>query len=169
MATLPTIQAIADEAGLSFSDRVARFKQSFGLPRFITRNFKRPNTPKDEFAQKQTSREQKAFHKQVLIAKVNEPILVDWDNFFLQPDRKDSVLAHVQIADLSKPTPATTKSLILSWMETPVDRIAHISEIFTAFPEVARNGISSRLSELVKSGQLISLGRGSATYQLPTA
>lgn len=83
--------------------------------------------------------------------------------------RNESVLAHVHIADLSKPAPSTTKSQILAWMETPVDRIAHISEVFAAFPEVARNGISSRLSELVKSGQLISLGRGSATYQLPTA
>jgi len=153
--TIPTIQASADPDFLT--PRIERIKKSFGLPAWLTGLFKKPlplKTDDDRF---------NPMSPTYVFRGSLEEFFTDGQDALAPTIREQEVVAHVAVAELSLPTAPTTKSRILDWFEGV--GFAHISHIQAAFPDVAKNGISSRVSELVKAGQLVALGLGN--YELP--
>jgi hypothetical protein len=62
-------------------------------------------------------------------------------------------VAHAEIAVLSKPTPKFTKDRIFEFVEA-ANRPVSVAEIAAALPDVARSGVSSRVSEMWRAGSL---------------
>ena len=140
-----------------FKGSIQGLLQSFGLPRWVTGRHPKAQSEtairrvEDSIVRRVPIVDRKQVH-------VVAPYLTK---------RETAVLAQVQVAELSKPTPKSTKDLIIAWFETPEKSSASFKTICAAFPEIAPGGLSSRLSELVKAGLLISAGKGTGIYSLP--
>jgi hypothetical protein len=67
--------------------------------------------------------------------------------------KEQSIVAHVELASLSKPTPKFTKDRIFEFVEA-ANRPVSVAEIAASMPDIARNGVSSRVSEMRYAGSL---------------
>jgi hypothetical protein len=67
--------------------------------------------------------------------------------------KESSVVAHVEIAVLSKPTVQTTKDRIYAFVESAPSPV-NADDIYRAVPGVTKSGLSSRVSEMYKAGVL---------------
>lgn len=86
-----------------------------------------------------------------------EPIV--FADYALPVDHEAAVIARVEIAQLSKPSQPTTKTKILTWIESFGGNGVSVEAMCNAFPEYTRGAISSRVSEMVRENSLIELGR----------
>lgn len=83
----------------------------------------------------------------------------------LQQDSK--LIPHIELATLSKPTLKTTKDRIFVFVEG-ANRPVTVKEIAASMPDVARSGVSSRVSEMLFAGSLYRqfLKRAAGDYQM---
>lgn len=86
-----------------------------------------------------------------------EPVM--FADYALPVDHEAAVIARVEIAQLSKPSQPTTKTKILTWVESFGGNGVSVEAMCNAFPEYTRGAISSRVSEMVRENSLIELGR----------
>lgn len=86
---------------------------------------------------------------QTVLANHNAPAIKQLNDLV----KESRAVAHAEIAVLSKPTPKFTKDRIFEFVEA-ANRPVSVAEIAAALPDVARSGVSSRVSEMRHAGSL---------------
>ncbi len=73
--------------------------------------------------------------------------------------RKEQIVAHIEVTSLAQPAEQTTKLRILKWIESYGGNGVTLKQMCNSFPDIAPKGIASRVTEMVREGQLTRLGK----------
>lgn len=155
---IPSIQASTD---ITLKARAARIKASFGLPRWVTRHFSKAQLTNIQV------------NTQPVISVTATPPLPKSPVEFLARTsdniaHRENLIAHVQVAELSKPVTKTVKSKILNFLEHGP---ATGTQIAAALHPTPHKTVTSRISELYRSKDIVITGNvdGVSIYALAEA
>jgi hypothetical protein len=168
LSTITVLQASAE-----FEARVEQIKKAFGLPAWITRGYK-PAQSANQVRTPIFTRVSSTFPTTSIfppsaftIGSVPSGIPIVCKSISVaELNREDNLIAHLDLAELARPTKATIQSRILTWFETPTDKVVSLKEIKAAFPDVAPSSLSSRVAELVKTEQIVKDTTGETVHAI---